>query len=486
MLLTQALFDSGKEIIGIEFNSGLLRIAYLKIKGKRKTIIDLSANDISNLKDNDIIGIIKSFLTNNKIKNPKVILTISANSVITKNIEVPSQDPKEIEDIVNLQAVRHTPYVRQEIIVDYSTVGVYKKGYTKIILVIVTKEIVRKQLELIEKAGIAVNRICLATEAVGEFFTKIFNFKNNDAPIALLYVDNVFSYFSVVLRGRTIFIRSIPLGSQHLSQESEQDRPKFTEEIKKSFEMYKNEDIDKMPQRLILLEEEPKLKNIILSLTENIGFPLDAYYFVTKIDALEPARRILQSKRSALAISVIAAGFESEGLKVELLPEEIKLRKSFESRSKDIIKSGILALTIFILIFIIFATKISFLSLYLNQLTTKAKIIEQDAAKLENKFNSIQAVKKYLTLKGYSLELLDKIYDNLPKNMRLAEIKVDREARSLSIKGTSESMALIFTFIDNLGQVEYFKEVKTKYTTKRKEDSKDVADFELAIILVDK
>ena len=93
------LFGPDKEVVSIELSGSMLRVAYLKFKGKRKIVCDLSINDISSLKDNDIGGILKSFLNNNKVKNPKVILVIPSNSVITKNIEVPSQDSNEIEDI---------------------------------------------------------------------------------------------------------------------------------------------------------------------------------------------------------------------------------------------------------------------------------------------------------------------------------------------------------------------------------------------------
>ncbi len=40
-----------------------------------------------------------------------------------------------------------------------------------------------------------------------------------------------------------------------------------------------------------------------------------------------------------------------------------------------------------------------------------------------------------------------------------------------------------FSFVDSMEKSKYFKDVKTKYTSKRKDGNRDVADFEIACIL---
>jgi len=43
-------------------------------------------------------------------------------------------------------------------------------------------------------------------------------------------------------------------------------------------------------------------------------------------------------------------------------------------------------------------------------------------------------------------------------------------------------MSAIFSFVDEMGKSKYFKDVKTKYTTRRKEGEEDVVDFEIAAL----
>jgi hypothetical protein len=40
-------------------------------------------------------------------------------------------------------------------------------------------------------------------------------------------------------------------------------------------------------------------------------------------------------------------------------------------------------------------------------------------------------------------------------------------------------MSVVFSFVDSMEKSKIFKDVKTKYTSKRKDGTKDVADFEI-------
>jgi Tfp pilus assembly PilM family ATPase/Tfp pilus assembly protein PilN len=472
-------------LINVQFNGNSLRIVYFKIKGKRKELTDCAVYDISNSKDDQTTGLLRTFLNKNKITNCRTILTIPSQNVITKNIEVPSQDTQEISDIVNLQAVRHTPYVRQEITVSHSPIGVFRKGYTKILLVIITREVANKQIEIMERAGIHPDKVCLSADAVGFMAADILALQNNDSPSAVIYLDALFSYFSIVLKGKFLFLRAIPIGYQHLLDNSSGFSLKFLEEIKNSLTVYKNEDIERLPHRIILIEDEPRLKSLFSSLIEPLGFPLEIIQYLGAISISSQARAAISAKRSIDWLDCCSSVVKEEDLRIDLTPEEIKLRRSFEEKSKLIVKTGVYSLAVFILIFMILAGRIAFRGSYFSQLNIHSKNLSSEASLLDDKFRKVQLVKKYLAIKGYSLEIIDKIYDSIPERMWLQEIRLDRETKSLMIKGTAELMGVIFEFVDQLEKISYFTEVKTKYTTQRKNDGKDVSDFELAITLVD-
>ncbi len=207
-----------REVIYVNLSSDNLKFAYARITPKKKEIINLSSYNIQGLPDEDISKIVKTYLTSLKLKEPEVINIISAHSTITKNIEIPSQDSKEIEDIIKLQASRHTPYSREEIIIGYINIGTYRKHYTKILLIIVTLSLVRRQIEILEKANLKVENIYFAPELMSQISPKIFKQGITDSSLfALVHVDMNFSDFIVTSKGKLIFTRSIPVGVQQLT-----------------------------------------------------------------------------------------------------------------------------------------------------------------------------------------------------------------------------------------------------------------------------
>ena len=135
-----------RDAICVSLSGDNLKLAYAKISPTRKELVDLVSYEIQGLSDEEIIKSIRSSLDSLKLSSPDVTIIIPSHATIAKNIEIPSLDEQEIMEIVDLQAGRHTPYSREEIIVDYINIGAYRENYTKILLIIVTLNVIRRQI----------------------------------------------------------------------------------------------------------------------------------------------------------------------------------------------------------------------------------------------------------------------------------------------------------------------------------------------------
>src|SRR5262249_30935382 len=145
-----------------------------------------------------------------------VVCVVPANAATSKNIEVPSSDPQEIRSIINLQASRHTPYSREEVLIGHINLGHTSAGNTKILLVIAHRNVVKDRLDVLDKCGLVPEKVLFVPEGVGRLYAKGLNLKKDAASLGVIDVTVNFVNFLIVARGSVVFSRSIPLGIKQL------------------------------------------------------------------------------------------------------------------------------------------------------------------------------------------------------------------------------------------------------------------------------
>jgi len=471
-----------KDFVCLNLSSDILKLAYTKVTPKKKEISSLVSYSIQGLPDEEISKIIKTSVENLRIKDPQVINVISAHSTITRNIEIPSQDPNEIKEIINLQAGRHTPYSREEIIIDYINLGTHKRHYTKILLIIVTLSVIRRQIGILEVAGLKTENIFFGPEVISHVYSKNLRLGLESSVFTLVHIDTNFTDFIITSNGKLIFIRSIPIGSQQLINEKDRFEIRFTEEVKRSFEAYSNEHIDKTPDKFILTgaaEDNPDIKDMLV---ERLGVPIGFSPYFNNISISDSAIRDAAKNKRVSFLDVISPLVTTAKIEANFIPEEIKLRKLFEEKSKDLVKIGILTLITLALIGGILISKIYFRSAYLNNLEKKYNPINLEAKSLEKNFSRIEAVKYYLKNRGLSLEILTELYNLIPAEVRIRDIRLGADNR-FTLAGNAKVMSTVFTFIANMEESIYFNNVETRRTTKRKEQDEELVDFEIVCLI---
>jgi Tfp pilus assembly PilM family ATPase len=469
---------SYQELVGIDLSSNHLKLSHIRYSPYRVEVVNLVSRAINGLSDADISKSLNAAFHTLHIKRPAIIVTLPSSLIITKNIEIPSSNPKEIREIINLQAGRHTQYSREEIIVDYIDLGAYKHSYTKILLVIVARNTIKRNAEILEKAGLRLERIFFAADGIARSAAKIFKVDTESSPATIIHVDEGSSDFLIVLKNRILFVRSIPIGTQHLTFEKEKYLTRFVEEVKKSLEAYQSEDIDKSPTTLVLTGATEELKDLETMLNDMLHFPIRSVVYTRNLAISSEAAQCISNEKRISFLNVIAPLLVLDEIKVDLIPDEIKVRKSFEEKGRELIKTSILVLAIFVLIFSILISKIYFKSLYLKNLKSRYASLEGDAKKLEKDFTRVSLARSYLANRGTSLEALAEVYSIAPLDIELNNIRLDDKGR-FTVRGTAESMSTVFSFVESMEKSKSFKDVKTKYTSKRKENLKDVTDFEI-------
>ena len=464
------------ELVSLSLGNSLT-IASTGAALNKKEISGIFSKNINSLNDDEISRIIREGFIELKLKNPRIICVVTSQLAITKNIEIPSTDPEEIKEIINLQAGRHTPYAREEIIVDHINIGTYKNSYTKILLVIVARSAVKRHYEILAKIGLKPEKIFFAPEALGLASSKMLKAESDNSPLSLIHIDEAATDFMVIFKRKPLFIRSIPIGIQSFELDREKQQVRFADELKKSIESYQSEGIADAPSRFILTGAVEDLHGLS-EVLNNARLPLKTTAYFGNFHLHPEALKALSAAKRVSFFNVIAGLFFSDELKVDLVPEEVRLGRALEERGRELIKIGIFVLAVFVLVFFIMLSNIFFKSVYLKNLDERYTPMIGESEKLEKDYTRISTIRHYLENRGYSLEVLTELYRLTPLEIALGDIRLD-EQRKFSIKGTAEAMSVVFSFVDSMEKSRYFKDVKTKYTTKRRDGLKEFTDFEI-------
>lgn len=409
-------FPKSGSVVGVNFTQSSVRLAYAKMVLGKIEITAIKSLNTAGMDDMQIAFLIRDTLKSFRIKKPLILINIDSPAVITKNIEIPSIDDKEIHEIIDLQAGRYTPYAREEIVVEHINVDTYHESYTKVFIVIVMQNVVKRCLGILSTAGLGVDKIQLSAEGISAVVNKMNKLSTKAAPTALLNVDTKSSDFIVVFKGRTIFLRCIPLGAEHFVADREGFAAGFNEELVKTLEAYRSEDIEGMPDELLCIAEDDLVSAVRQEFMKvnTLSFLKIPFY-----ESITIPREMLVEARHLAFSSVLASVMTPSDSRIDLRPSEFKLKVAFRQRSVEIIKSGMFVVAIIVMLAVLLLIKIYYRGLYLNRVDTQINALGSKVANLEKILTRNTVIKSFLLNRPNALEPIVRLYEVVPEDMYL-------------------------------------------------------------------
>jgi len=477
------MFTKDKEFVGVSFVDDCLKIAHLRVGPTQQQVLGVTKKDVHGVSPEELPNIARALVSELGLKRPAGICAVSSSIVTTKNIEIPSVDPAEIKSIIDLQAGRHTPYAREEIVISYITIGVFQRNYTKVLLVIVNREHVLNQVRIMAKAGIRVEKVVFAPEASALFYANALKMREDDKPVGIIDVSNTSTDFLIEFNRTVITSRTIPVGMSQLIKEGAPAQEKLLAELHQSMEAYQSEDISAPPEQFLLTGDDAKLQELQPLLQARLKTNIIHSPYLDKIQAGQPVMlKLVSEYNDDSFLNVIAAVAMQDQVHVDLTPEEIRSQKAIEEKGKQLIYTGICGLVILALFVTIAISKVYFRGVVLGKLKEDFEAKHKVKLHLDAIDARTRIIKDFTGDRLVSLEIMKTIYKMVPEEMYLQTISIE-ENGTVDIQGISESMSRVFNLVSALEDSALFKNVKTKSTATKQERGKDVASFEITFRL---
>ncbi len=477
------MFKKDKEYLGISLNEGVLKLAHVRLIGRNHKVVNVVKKDVREMSEDQIPSAVQAALAESGAKSCDAILSVPANLVTTKNIEIPSLDKEEIKSIIDLQAGRHTPYSREEILIGWVSIGVFQRNFTKVLLVIINRDVLKKQVDLLMSAGVRIERVLFAPEGIAGFYAQALGAKEEDPPAGVIDIASQVTNFCIEYNGTVATCRCIPVGLSHLIKEGQAAQDKLLEELANSVDAYQNEDVSSMPENYLLTSDDAKVKDLQTVLQERLKANVKVNPFLDQITADQPVMLKMVSEYSDESfLDVIAPTLTSGGVQVDLTPEEVVTQRQIEEKGRQVVKAAALAIILLFLTCGIFFSKIYFKGVLLDKLKDEYVQKRRAVIVLDRTAQRTRIIKDYINSRMVGLDVLSELYRLVPKEIYLQTILLD-ENGTINIQGVSESMSRVFNFVTALEESELFKGVKTRSTTAKKDRGKDVAAFDISFRL---
>ncbi|MBF0385985.1 MAG: pilus assembly protein PilM [Candidatus Omnitrophica bacterium] len=476
------MISKNKEFVCISLSEESLKVAYVKGVGNSLSIVNVVNRDVSGITELELPKIVQSSLGGINVRGSNLACVVPPGMITTKNIEIPSTNEEEISSIVNLQAGRHTPFSRDEIQVGYINLGVYKANYTKVLLVIANKNLLKTQLSVFERAGLRIRRVLFAPEGIASLYANNFKMKEDASPSAIIDINRSTTEFLIIFKGKVIASRSIPSGRVQFASDPSGTKTKLVDEIGKTLEAYKNEDIDQLPARYILTGNDSLSDQLAAEIKDKLGWNVEAVSYIDSIKATKGALTRLANAGDNSFLDVIASAAQMSDSTVNLLPDEILLQKSIEAQGKELIKAALLGFSILILVIAGFVAKLYFHNSYLKLLSKNTNGIHEKVVALENLSARTKVIQDYIGGRMISLDTIKELYSSVPKEVYLTGIYMD-EKGNISLQGISDIGSVVYDLGNKLKESKLFKSVEIKSTTSKKDRGKDATAFEITLRL---
>lgn len=229
------LFQRKKDILGIDIGSSSLKLVQLKQLKNAYTLQNVGLMplppeaivDNTLMDSSSVVEAVKKLVGSLNIKDKEVSCSISGNSVIIRQIALPSMPPEELEEQIHWEAEQYIPFDINDVNIDFQMLAQDEHDATRmsVLLVASKKDIINDYSAVFSEAGLRLEVMDVDSFALQNAFE--LNYDTSPEEIfALINIGSCMINLNIVRGGGSLFTRDVQMGGNL-----------YTEEIQKQFSL---------------------------------------------------------------------------------------------------------------------------------------------------------------------------------------------------------------------------------------------------------
>jgi type IV pilus assembly protein PilM len=165
-----------------------------------------------------VVDVIRRLTNENGVKAKQVIAAVPGRAVIMKKLQMPRQEPAELEANIEFEAQNIIPDSLENVNLDYQVVQESEDGNKMdVLLVAVKKEIVNSYTEAIEEAGLAPAVMDVDYFALENMYEANYGGETENGVVALIHIGSQYTSITLLQNGISIFTGDLSLGGAYFT-----------------------------------------------------------------------------------------------------------------------------------------------------------------------------------------------------------------------------------------------------------------------------
>jgi type IV pilus assembly protein PilM len=154
----------------------------------------------------------------NGVKSKQVVSAVPGRAVIMKKVQMPKQEPAELEANIEFEAQNTIPESLQNVNLDYQVVHESEDGNKMdVLLVAVKKEIIKSYTDAIEEAGLIPAVMDVDYFALENMYEANYAAEAENGVVALIHIGSQYTSITLLQNGASIFTGDLSLGGSYFT-----------------------------------------------------------------------------------------------------------------------------------------------------------------------------------------------------------------------------------------------------------------------------
>jgi Tfp pilus assembly PilM family ATPase/Tfp pilus assembly protein PilN len=392
------------------------------------------------------------------VREKPIIVCLPRQIVNLRILELPSANPKEIVDMVDLQIGKLTPYSKDEVYSDFSISSASAGGYSRVMVGIVQRAVLREKYYAFEEAGLNVSRVSVSTEGLGNWVKSVY--PENDC--AVVDIDSFYTDFAVFSRGELEASKSILVGANQLIEDPDTWQEKLAAEIRRAMESFSAGESGAVVERIVLTGA--RIDGLRDYLARETGVPVEENSAFDQLKNLPEKPDLSSDTYRPVSLTAVTGMAMAPGqLGFNLIPDTAVMKTRIMDRAKSLTGLAVLLMVFLISLTAYGSLKVGFKMAELELVQRRLKEIKPLAEEVERKQEMTRIARERQDPRRSFVSLLNSVHGSVPEGVSIEELSFDRKENRLLLDGLA-SRADISRLVEKLQNSAMFTEARERNT----------------------